>query len=129
MNPNIDLVQKNIGKTIHQSGQDWKSESTYLGQITDQSGKLRFYVVKVFTKLKAAIVYHGNSKLIFYNPRKKFYAFYQFSMPNELPFKLQSNSFYFYANEAKPTETSTYKIDSQLPRFFLNSSTISYTRE
>lgn len=129
MNPNIDLVKKNIGKTIHQSGQGWKSESTYLGKITDQKGRLRFYVVKVFTKIKAAIVYHGTSKLIFYNSSKNFYAFYQFSMPGELPFKLQSNCFYFHNNESKPAETTTFKIACQLPRFFMNSSTISYNRE
>ncbi len=125
---NIDLTQKNIGKNILQKTKDGDLKSTYLGKIIDKNGKVRFYVVKEFSRIKAAMVYHGNSWLIFYSPNKKLKARYHFDMPNELPFKLNNNTLYFYDTDEKPVKVLTLKINSQLPKQIFNSSSISFTQ-
>lgn len=123
---NVIFIEKNIGKEIFQKTENGDTRSTYLGKITDKNKRNRFYVVKEFSRIKAAMVYHGNSWLIFYSPNKKFKARYHFSMPNELPFKLNNNTLYFYDTDEKPVKVLTLKINSQLPKQIFNSSSISF---
>ena len=125
---NINLTQKNIGKNILQSTKESDLRSTYLGKITDKDGKVKFYVVKEFSRIKAAIIYHGNSRLIFYNADKKFKAQYHFDMPDELPVKLNANTLYFIDKDQKPAKTLTLSINGQLPEQILNSHQVSFTK-
>lgn len=125
---NIAFTEKNIGKEIFQKTEDGDTRSTYLGNITDKNSKILFYVVKEFSRIRAAKVYHGNSWLILYNPDKKFKAEYHFDMPEELPFKLRANALYFYDTEQKPVKILTVRIGAQLPKQIFNSSPISFTR-
>ncbi|RLJ80735.1 hypothetical protein BCL90_1534 [Pedobacter alluvionis] len=125
---NVIFIEKNIGKEIFQKTENGDTRSTYLGKITDKNQKNRFYVVKEFSRIKAAMVYHGNSWLIFYSPNKKFKARYHFDMPNELPFKLTTNTLYFYDTDEKPVKVLAFKINSRLPKQIFNSSTISFTQ-
>jgi len=120
------LIEQNIGKEIFQKTKYGDIRSTYLGKITDKNGKNLFYVIKEFSRIKAAMVYHGNSWLIFYSPDKKLKARYHFDMPVELPFKLSSNTFYFYDTDEKPVKVLALKMNSQLPKQILNSSPISF---
>jgi hypothetical protein len=123
---NVIFIKKNIGKEMLKKTENVDTKSTYLGKITDKNRKNRFYVVKEFSRIKAAIVYHGNSWLIFYNPNKKFKARYHFCMPDELPFKLNNNTLYFYDTNEEPVKVLTLKINSQLPKQIFNSSSISF---
>lgn len=123
---NVIFIEKNIGKEIFQKTENGDTRSTYLGKITDKNQRNLFYVVKEFSRIKAAMAYHGNSWLIFYSPNKKFKARYHFSMPNELPFKLNNNTLYFYDTDEKPVKVLTLKINSQLPKQIFNSSSISF---
>lgn len=125
---NVMFIEKNIGKEIYQKTEHGDTRSTYLGKITDKNQKNLFYVVKEFSRVKAAVVYHGNSWLIFYSPNKKFKARYHFGMSIELPFKLNTNTLYFYDTDEKPVKVLTLKINSRLPRQIFNSSSISFTQ-
>lgn len=125
---NVMFIEKNIGKEIFQKTEHGDTRSTYLGKITDKNRKNLFYVVKEFRRIKAAMVYHGNSWLIFYSPSKKIKARYHFGMSNELPFKLNTNTLYFYNTDEKPVKVLTLKINSRLPRQIFNSSSISFTQ-
>ena len=71
------------------------SERTFLGSIKDKEGNIKYYVVKEFLRVKAAVVYHGHSRILFFNPHKKLVLESILSMPYELPFKLKNNSLYF----------------------------------
>ncbi|WP_316826937.1 hypothetical protein [Pedobacter miscanthi] len=125
---NIKFTNKNIGRKIFQKTEYGETQSTYLGKIEDKNKKILFYVIKEFRRIKAARVYHGNSWLIFYGPDKKFKAQYHFDMPNELPFKLNINTLYFYNTDKKPAKLLTLIIDNQLPKQIFNSSQISFTQ-
>lgn len=118
--PNIDLNQQNIGKSLFKKSKGGDLKSTYLGKISDTSGKVRFYVVTEFMRFRADIVYHGQSKLIFYNSSKKVNAQYYFDMPEELPFKLESNTLYFHDSNEK-LSLLTLQIGEQLPKHIFNS--------
>jgi len=124
--PNIDLAQKNIGKNIFQKIKNGDLRSIYLGKITDKNRKVKFYVVKEFSRIKAAMVYHGHSRLIFYNADKKFKAQYQFDMPDELPVKLKANTLYFIDKNQKPAKTLTLLINDRFPEQIFNSNQVSF---
>jgi len=122
------FIEKNIGKEIYQKTEHGDIRSTYLGKITDKNQKNLFYVVKEFSRVKAAIIYHGNSRLIFYNADKKFKAQYHFDMPDELPVKLNANTLYFIDKDQKPAKILTLSINDQLPEQILNSHQASFTK-
>lgn len=89
------LDKKIVGKVFTKRvGQDI-SQRTFLGTIKDRNGKIKYYVVKEFLRIKAAVVYHGHSSILFFSPQKKLALRAILSMPDELPFKLQKNSLYF----------------------------------
>src|SRR5687767_14833015 len=65
------LGAQKIGKVFtKKAGQDI-SQRTYLGTVKDKEGKLKYHVVKEFLRIKAAIVYHGHSRIMFFNEHKK----------------------------------------------------------
>lgn len=89
------LKNQQIGKVVKNKFEYRTSEATYLGQILDINGKTKYYVVKEFYKVKAAVVYHGHSRMLFFNPNKNLVAQSIVDMPDELPYRLYNNFLYF----------------------------------
>ena len=98
-NFNDVLSEKKIGKAvIKKVGKDI-SERTYLGVITDDRGQSKYYVVKEFLRIQAAIVFHGHSRILFFNMQNKLIKEAILSSNDELPFKFKANSLYFRYSE------------------------------
>ena len=91
----ISLRYAKAGKTIIRKFPYRISSATFLGTIRNKDGTVQYYVVKEFFKIKAAIVYHGHSRVLFFDKNKHLKAQTIFDMPDELPFKLQKRSLYF----------------------------------
>lgn len=81
-------------------GQDI-SQRTYLGVIRNSNGQIKYYVVKEFLRIQAAIVFHGHSRILFFDKQKQLTKQSVLSSPDELPFKLKSNSLYFKYSDNK----------------------------
>jgi len=91
-----DVLSKQIiGKVFTKRVEQDISQRTFLGTIKNNNGKIKYYVVKEFLRIKAAVVYHAHSRILFFNPQQKLVLQSILSLPNELPFKLQNNSLYF----------------------------------
>ncbi len=75
------------------------SQRTYLGVITDEGGQAKFYVVKEFLRTQAAIVFHGQSRILFFNNQNNLIKEVTLSSNDGLPFKLKANSLYFRYSE------------------------------
>ncbi|MEP7317586.1 MAG: hypothetical protein ABI921_02560 [Panacibacter sp.] len=89
------LITKREGKDI--------SERILLGILKDDRGAVQYYVVKEFLRVKAAIVYRGHSRILFFNSEKKLVFESILSMPYDLPFKLKNDSLYFkYSDNGIP---------------------------
>ncbi|MCX2574644.1 hypothetical protein [Pedobacter sandarakinus] len=87
------LKTRRIGQKVTKIvGQDI-SERTFLGYIKDKKGNTKYYVVTEFLRIKAAIVYHGHSRILFFNAKQKLVQESVLSMPYELPFRLKANVF------------------------------------
>lgn len=104
-------AQKN-GKTFTKKVKHDISEQTFLGSVHDNKGNIKYYVVKEFLRVKAAIVYHGHSSILFFSPQKKIVAKTILSMPYELPFKLKNNCLYFTYLENGVKKKFIANIDS-----------------
>ena len=100
---------KKIGKDILQR--------TYLGKIQGKSGRTKYFAIKEFYRVKAAIVYHGHSRLIFCDSNKKYIAQYRLDMPDQLPYKLKQNVFYFNYKDNGISTKSKFEIYDTLPDF------------
>jgi len=84
------------------------SERTYLGNIKDKNGHIKFYVVKEFLRVKAAVVYHGHSSILFFTKDHVLNRRSVLSLPAELPFKLENNMLFFkYRSGSQP---KTFKV-------------------
>ena len=68
-NFNDVLKEKKVGKVIRKKSGQNISERTFLGFIKNNQGKLKYYVVKEFLKVKAAIVIMGIAE--FYSSMNK----------------------------------------------------------
>jgi len=109
------LSSKIIGKKITKKVNKDISERTYLGYIKEKNGNVMYYVVKEFLRIQAAVVYHGHSRILFFNSQKQLVVESILSMPYELPFKLKDNRLYF--NYTKDSKKMTFVQDvSILPR-------------
>ena len=110
------LKEKKVGKKICGRFEQNISQATYLGAIYDKKGVLKFHVVKEFYKVKAAVVYHGHSRVLFFNSKNRLVAQTMFDMPNELPYKLIHNALYFKRlGTTLPHSTKIY-ISEFLPK-------------
>ena len=68
-NFNDVLKEKKVGKVIRKKSGQNISERPFLGIIKNNQGKLKYYVVKEFLKVKAAIVIMGIAE--FYSSMNK----------------------------------------------------------
>jgi hypothetical protein len=82
-------------KNIIKSNNDIHSERTFLGLIKDSKGKAVFYVAKEFYTVQVALVRHGHTRIVFFDNQKKMIACYYLGLPEDLPYKLVSNSLFF----------------------------------
>jgi hypothetical protein len=89
------LKRKKIGKTIIKKIGADISKRTYLGAVNDEKGNTRYFIVKEFLKIKAALVYHGHSRVLFFDSRKKIIAQAILSFPGDLPLKLKNKQLHF----------------------------------
>ena len=71
------------------------SWSIYLGALKDKNKKDKYFVIRKFDKTKAAATWHGHSTIYFFGLDKKLKALVNLSMPDNLPYKLENNFFYF----------------------------------
>lgn len=109
-NFNDVLGKQIIGKVIIKKVQEDISQRTFLGTVKYNNGKIKYYVVKEFLRIKAANLYHGNSRILFFNARKKLVLQSILTMPNELPFKLYKNTLYFRYKSGNSEKTFTQPI-------------------
>lgn len=90
------IIQKNkIGRTyVDQSKTDtvWR---TYLGILFDTSATVNYHVISEFKKIRAASTWNGQSNVYLLNKQGKIVWSILIGMPDELPIKLEANSFYF----------------------------------
>ena len=87
---------KKVGKDI--------SQRTFLGFIKDNKGHIKYYVVKEFLRIQAAVVFHGHSRILFFDKQNKLVKESILSLPKELPFKLKENSLYFKYSDSGLTK-------------------------
>ena len=114
-NFNDVLKERKTGKVIRKRSGEDISERTFLGVVKNNQGKVKYYVVKEFLRVKAAVVYHGHSTILFFNNKKQLVSQSILSLPSELPFKLIKNSLYFKYSENGSKKIYVQDI-STLPR-------------
>ena len=105
------LDKQKIGKVFTKRAGKDISQRTFLGTIKNGNGKTKYYVVKEFLRIKAAVVYHGHSRILFFGPKKELVLQSILSMPYELPFKLSKNSLYFKYKVNNLTKTFILSIN------------------
>jgi hypothetical protein len=111
------LSKQEIEKTKIEKHEGFESWRTYLGNILDAKGNLKYYVIKEYFEIQAAIVKHGNTRLCFLDKDKKLVKQYLLSSPEELPFLLKNNTLYFRYREQTSSKSTVYKqkISEKLP--------------
>ena len=70
----------------------------FLGFLPGSSGRTSLALVSEFKKVKAALTWHGHSSLYCVDPSGKLVAKILFTMPDELPFKMEGSRLYFREN-------------------------------
>lgn len=112
------LTDKKIGKVFKTASYNDTTWRIYLGVLQDNSKKDKYYVIREFNKIRAASTWHGHSTVYFFDLRKKGYALVYVGMPEDLPNKLNNNTFYFeYLKDGKK-KYSQSKIEVPLPKIF-----------
>lgn len=109
--PILDSLK--VGKAYYEKSADFKTKIIYLGIIHNSKNDTLLYVLTENYNVKAAIQWHGHSRIVFLGKNKKIKGFYSLNLPEELPYKLASNTLYF---KDKTTKTVTkQKISGALP--------------
>jgi hypothetical protein len=113
------IIHSNIiGKVfINKSNEDtcWR---TYLGKIYDKKKKVKYYVIKEFSKNKAASTWHGHSNIYIFGLSKILFASINVGMPDNLPYKYYNNTFYFHYKENNVLKIYKTKIETPIPKIF-----------
>ena len=94
-----------------------KEEIVYLGTIIDKNGKTISHVFTIYAEVQAAIVIHGNSRILLIKDNLKEQKQYYMHMSEELPFKLENNnlSFHYLNKETNKEEIFENNIGMELP--------------
>lgn len=90
----------------------------YLGVIKKTTGDTLYYIVTVFSRVKAAQVMHGHSNIIYIGKDLKEKKRYDIGLPEELPYKLDNNTLYFkYVDETtNKKKIFKNKVGTTLPK-------------
>ena len=112
-NPTFSQIGK-VRTERHKTDTAWR---TFTGTFYDQKRKINLFVISEFEKGQAALTWHGHSRIYFFTKNKKLFASVDVGMPEELPFKLTNNTFYFHG--AKKDRQKLYKntLETLLPVF------------
>jgi hypothetical protein len=94
------------------------TRQTYLGILRGRQKDEKIYVIREFRKTRAALNWHGHSTIYFFDLKKKCIAFVYLGMPDNLPYKLDHNIFYFKFIEDGITKTYQMKMEIPLPKIF-----------
>lgn len=107
-------VNEILKKRIHGKQETIK----FWGTIVDINGKSLFKVVSVISKIQASKVIHGQTQVIFLEPKSYTIAkIYNLSIPEELPFKLEKNKLFFYYKDKNGKRlVYTNEIEANLPK-------------
>lgn len=107
------LDSLDAGKAYAEKSADFKTKITCLGIIHNSRNDTLFYVLTENYNVKAAIQWHGHSRIVFLGKNKKIKGFYSLNSPEELPYKLAGNTLFF---KGKTTGTVVkQKISGTLP--------------
>ena len=112
------LTLQKIGKTYRTAFKTDTFWKTYLGVITDPNNRVKYHIVKEFSKNQAASTWHGHSMILFFDVHKKLKATYDAGMPDDLPFKLVYNTFYFHYDDKGAIKTYTQQVKVPLEKWF-----------
>jgi hypothetical protein len=90
----------------------------YLGVIKKTNGDTLYYIVTVFSRVKAAQVMHGHSNIIYIGKDFKEKKRYDIGLPEELPYKLDNNTLYFKYLEETTNKKKIFKnkVGTALPK-------------
>lgn len=101
------LAKPVVNKTLIKKDTAIESKRTFLGVIKDSKRRTVFYVAKEFYTVRAAIVRHGHSRIIFFDRQKKLIASYW--IDSQLPYSLVDNTLYFKYENSNSTKKLVYK--------------------
>jgi hypothetical protein len=107
------LQAKTIGKVVKQKRQYGISKATYLGLIFDSTNKRKYWVIREFYTVQAAIVPHGHSRILFFDIHKKLIAEVVVNMPEELPVKIYKNALLFHYSEHGVKKKFSFRMDNK----------------
>lgn len=94
-----------------------RPEQHLLGRISDQRGRLRYYVWTEFYTVQAAQRPHGHSRLLFLSAQHVPVAQYAVDLPQELPYRLRRNTLYFQPRAGcEPARTYSLQLGMRLPQ-------------
>lgn len=95
------IVADSLKKTQLVKTKTGDEKINYLGVIKKANGDTLYYIVTVFSRVKAARVMHGHSNIIYIGKDLKEKTRYDIGLPEELPYKLDNNTLYFkYLDDA-----------------------------
>ena len=89
------IVADSLKKTQLVKNKTGDKKINYLGVIKKANGDTLSYIVTVFSRVKAAVVMHGHSNIIYLNKKLKEIKNYDVGSPDHLPFKLKDNTLFF----------------------------------
>ena len=112
------LTSKEVGKIYKSATINDTTWRIYLGALQDKNKKDKYYVIREFNKIRASSTWHGHSTIYFFNLEKKRAALVYVDMPDNLPFKLAHNTFYFKFMENGVVKDYKMAIQTPLPKFF-----------
>jgi hypothetical protein len=95
-----------------------KKELVYLGKIKNDKGKILYHIIAMYSEVQAAIVIHGHSNVLYLDEKKFLKRQFELSVPDELPYKLVNNTFYFlyYNNKTKRKEQFHNHVGTDIPK-------------
>ena len=112
------LASKKVGKVYKAATINDTTWRTYLGVIKDEKKKDKYYVIREFDKIRASSTWHGHSTIYFFNSEKKRVALVYVAMPDNLPYKLEHNIFYFKFIDNGVTKYYKTTMKIPLPKMF-----------
>jgi hypothetical protein len=112
------LASKKIGKVYKKGSIEDTTWRTYLGALQDNNNKDTYFVIREFFKIKAASNWHGNSIVYFFDKNMKQIASVHVAMPEDLPYKLYRNKFYFKFDENGIIKHDSTVMQLPLPKVF-----------
>jgi hypothetical protein len=112
------IVADSLKKTHVVKNKYGDEKINYLGAIKKTNGDTLYYIVTVFSRVKAARVMHGHSNIIYLGRDFKEKKRYDVGLPEELPYKLKNNTLFFKYLDEESNKTKIFKnkVGTTLPK-------------